>query len=169
MVHPLVSQLRFARGEFRRSLEGITDEEARKRFMPMNCVSWMVGHLAAQEQRYWCDVAQGKIVAQRVYDLTAYGKPGTTPPLDDMWADWTAVTAKADVFSRRWRLTACSDFLLRHGKPVDESIGTMLQRNIYHYWYHIGESQAVRQMLGHTNLPEFVGDFGQDAAYRPER
>ncbi len=169
MVHPLVSQLRFARGEFRRSLEGITDEEARKRFMPMNCVSWMVGHLAAQEQRYWCDVAQGEVVSQRAYDLTAYGKPGTTPPLDDMWADWTAITAKADVFFETLSFDRLRDFLLHRGKPVDESIGTMLQRNIYHYWYHIGESQAVRQMLGHTNLPEFVGDFGQDAAYRPER
>ena len=40
-------------------------------------------------------------------------------------------------------------------------------RNIYHYWYHTGEASAVRQMLGHANLPEFVGDINQ-AAYRPE-
>ena len=30
-----------------------------------------------------------------------------------------------------------------------------------------GEAAAVRQMLGHTNLPEFVGDINV-AAYRPE-
>jgi hypothetical protein len=58
-------------------------------------------------------------------------------------------------------------FLTKDGKPVDENIGTLLMRNIYHYWYHTGEASAVRQMLGHTRLPEFVGDMST-AAYRPE-
>ena len=35
----------------------------------------------------------------------------------------------------------------------------MLMRVIYHYWYHTGESAAVRQILGHVDLPEFVGDM----------
>jgi hypothetical protein len=45
------------------------------------------------------------------------------------------------------------------GETVPENIGTMLLRNIYHYWFHTGEAHAVRQMLGHTNLPDFVGDL----------
>ena len=49
MTHPLVTQLRFARSEFVRCLEGVSDEDARHRIMPMNCISWMVGHLAAQD------------------------------------------------------------------------------------------------------------------------
>jgi hypothetical protein len=57
--------------------------------------------------------------------------------------------------------------LLRDGKPVDENVGTLLMRNIYHYWYHTGEAAAVRQMLGHKDLPQFVGDINQ-ASYRPE-
>ena len=52
MPHPLVDQLRFTRNEFRRALVGLTDEEARRRFQPMNCISWNIGHLAWQEQRY---------------------------------------------------------------------------------------------------------------------
>jgi hypothetical protein len=36
-----------------------------------------------------------------------------------------------------------------------------------HYWFHMGESQAIRQMLGHTNLPQFVGDIGEKAPFRP--
>ena len=52
------------------------------------------------------------------------------------------------------------------GRPVFESNGTLLQRVIYHYWFHIGESQAIRQMLGHENLPQFVGDLGDKAPYR---
>lgn len=169
MVHPRVSQLQFARSELRRSLEGVTDDEARRRFLPINSISWMVGHLAAQEQRYWCDVAQRKIVAPRVAELTAYGKPATTPPLDDMWADWLAITEQADVFLDGLTTERLQEYLLRNGKPVDESIGTMLQRTTYHYWFHIGEAQAVRQLLGHSGLPEFVGGFNGDANYRPER
>ncbi len=168
MVHPLVSQLRFARGELKRSLAGITDEEARRRFLPINCISWMIGHLAAQEQRYWCDVAQGKVIATRVYELTASGQPGTTPPLDDMWADWSAITEQADVFLEGLTVDRLQQHLTRDGKPLRESIGSMLQRTMYHYWYHIGESQAVRQLLGHTNLPDFVGPFSEDSIYRPE-
>ena len=43
----------------------------------------------------------------------------------------------------------------------------MLQRNFYHYWFHIGEAHAIRQMLGHQDLPQFVGDMSS-AVYRPE-
>jgi hypothetical protein len=37
----------------------------------------------------------------------------------------------------------------------------MLLRNIHHYWFHMGEAYAVRQLLGHTNLPEFVGSMAE--------
>ena len=75
MTHPLVDQLRFTRSEFVRALEGITDEEARRRFMPMNCISWMIGHLAWQEQRYWLTRAAGKILVPEVNMLAASGGP----------------------------------------------------------------------------------------------
>src|SRR5579875_1056397 len=39
---------------------------------------------------------------------------------------------------------------------------------LYHYWYHTGENAAIRQMLGHINLPEFVGDIDGEAPYCPE-
>ena len=48
-----------------------------------------------------------------------------------------------------------------------ETPGTKLHRTTYHYWFHLGESQAVHQMLGHTKLPDFVGGFGKHQ-YRPE-
>jgi len=53
MTHPLVNQLRFTRSEFRRALKGLSDEEARRRYLPMNCISWNIGHLAWQEQKYF--------------------------------------------------------------------------------------------------------------------
>ncbi len=77
------------------------------------------------------------------------------------------MTAEADKYLATLTPTIMQTFLLRDGKPVDESIGTLLMRNIYHYWYHTGEASSVRQMLGHAKLPEFVGDMSK-AAYKPE-
>ncbi len=37
----------------------------------------------------------------------------------------------------------------------------------YHYWLHIGEGHAIRQQLGHVDLPQFVGDMSE-ALYCPE-
>ncbi len=166
--HLLVAQLRFARSEFARGLEGVSDEDARRRLMPMNCISWMVGHLANQEHRYWVVLAQKKDIAPGLVERVGYGKPASTPPLEEMWSIWKQVTAAADVFLDTLTPENMQLFMERNGKPVDESTGTLLMRNIYHYWYHTGEAAAVRQMLGHTNLPEFVGEINQ-APYRPEK
>ena len=51
---------------------------------------------------------------------------------------------------------------------MGQTIGSALRRVTYHYWYHIGETQAIRQMLGHRDLPEYVGDIELEAPYRPE-
>ena len=60
MPHPLVEQLRFTRSEWQRALAGLTDEDARRRLPPMNCISWMLGHLAYHEHAWWLALAQGK-------------------------------------------------------------------------------------------------------------
>jgi uncharacterized damage-inducible protein DinB len=166
--HLLVTQLRFARSEFKRCLEGISDEDARRRINPMNCMSWIIGHLANQEHRYWVGLAQQKNIAPALNDLVGYGKPASTPALADMWETWQKVTTIADQYLDTLTPEIMQSYLLRDGKPVDENIGTLLMRNIYHYWYHTGEASSIRQMLGHANVPEFVGDFGA-ALYKPEQ
>ena len=165
--HLLVTQLRFARTEFRRCLEGVSEQDAMGRLMPMNCISWMVGHLANQEHRYWVIFAQQRNLAPDLNDLVGYGKPASTPPLNEMWEIWRKVTAEADKYLDTLTTEIMQKYLLRDGKPLDESVGTLLMRNIHHYWYHTGEASAVRQMLGHINLPDFVGDMSA-VMYRPE-
>jgi hypothetical protein len=84
-----------------------------------------------------------------------------------MWAVWRDVTRVADEFLD----TLTTEKLQTHsewkGKPLRESIGATFHRNTYHYWYHLGEAHAIRQMLGHTDLPQFVGDMSE-ALYCPE-
>jgi hypothetical protein len=166
-VHPLVTQLRFARNEFLRCLEGVSAEDAVRRLEPMNSISWIVGHLANQENRYWVLVAQRKQLAPGLNDLVGYGKAASTPALDEMWAAWRTITAAADEFLDTLTTEQLQQHMEWKGEPVQESIGTMLYRNTYHYWYHLGEAAAIRQMLGHQDLPEFVGDMSA-ASYRPE-
>ncbi|NOZ28651.1 MAG: DUF664 domain-containing protein [Chloroflexi bacterium] len=167
MPHLLVTQLRFARDELVRCLDGISDEDARRRLGPMNCISWIIGHLANQEHAYWVQWAQGRNLAPDLHERVGSGRPPSTPPLDEMWAIWRRVTRAADEYLDTLTPERMQTYLEREGRPLRENIGTMLLRNIYHYWFHIGEAHAIRQQLGHTNLPEFVGDMSQ-VAYRPE-
>src|SRR5215831_20110105 len=126
MPHPLITQLRFTRSEFKRGLLGLSDADARRRILPMNCISWNIGHMAWQEQRYWLTRLQGLIPLPQLNELVGYGQ------------------------------------------QTDYMAGTLLQRVIYHYWYHTGENAAIRQLLGHTDLPEFVGNIDDEAPYQPE-
>lgn len=166
-AHLLVNQLRFTRGELQRGLAGLGEEDAQRRIDRMNCISWMVGHLANQERRYWISFAQGQEILPQLNDLVGYNKPASTPPLEEMLAAWRTITAEADRYLDTLTPAKLQDYLSYKGKALDENIGTMLMRNIYHYWYHIGEMQAVRQLLGHANLAEYVGDM-DSASYYPE-
>jgi Protein of unknown function (DUF664) len=167
-VHPLVTQLRFARHEFVRGLEGLSETDGGVRLMPMNSIRWMVGHLANQEHRYWVMLAQGKNLAPGLGDRVGTGRPSSTPLLEEMWQAWHTITDAADDYLDTLTTDGMSTLLLRNGRPARESAGTMLMRTIYHYWFHLGEAAAVRQLIGHTNLPEFVGSMST-ATYRPEQ
>jgi hypothetical protein len=98
MVHPLVTQLWFARSEFVRGLEGVSPEDAARRFEPMNCMSWIVGHLASQENFFWVRIAQDIDLAPDLYKVVGYGRPATTPPWEEMWARWREITETADQY-----------------------------------------------------------------------
>ena len=166
--HPLVTQLRFARASFVICLEGVSSPEARKRINDMNCLSWTIGHLANQEHGYWVQVAQGKTLLPHLNDLVGYGKPASTPALEEMWSAWHLVTAEADRYLETVTSEILEGYFSVEGTQLSESIGTKLLRNIYHYWYHIGEVHTIRELLGHTGLPEYVGDMSL-ATYRSEQ
>ena len=161
MTHPLVTQLRFARSEFVRCLETVPPEDALRRLLPMNCLSWIVGHLASQEHFLWVQMGQGQNIAPGLRELVGFGQPASTPPWEEMWELWHAITRAADTYLDTLTPELVYTYLEWKGKPIREDIGTSLLRNIYHYWFHLGEAHAIRQMLGHTDLPQFVGDMGE--------
>lgn len=161
MTHPLVVQLRFARSEFRRGLRGLSEEVGSRRPMPMNSISWMIGHLAWQEQRYWLFRAQDIILFPELNEQFAYGMPGTTPPLADAWKLWKKVIAAGDPWLDQLTEERALE-PLSHKLP---STGTFLLRTTYHYWYHLGEAMAIRQLQEGGKLPDFVGNIDAKAPY----
>ena len=167
MTHPLVSQLRFTRHEWLRALRGVDEVDGRIRLEPINSISWIVGHLAWHEQWYWLRYAQDINLVPQLDDLVRSGRPATTPPLEEMNTAWREITSAADTYLDTVTAETLSDNFLWKGKPMRESIGTMMHRLTYHYWFHTGEVLAIRQLLGHRDLPEFVGDIGAKGPYRP--
>jgi len=168
-IHPLVLQLKFTRDEFKRALKGLSEEDAMKRLIPMNCISWNVGHLAWQEQRYFLYYAQGQMPYPEVQEAFAYGAPASTPSMREVLAYWRKITQAADPWLESLTSQMLQEQVIKKdGAPLARIYGSLLQRTIYHYWYHTGENLAIRQMLGHTNLPQFVGNIDRQAPYIPE-
>ncbi len=159
MAHPMVQQLRFTRGEFLRCLDGLSLPDAYVRHGQMNCISWIIGHLAAHENQVFVFLAQGKVILPDLRKVCGFGSPPSAPKLDDMWAAFHEVTANADRFLDPLTTEALQERFTWKGEPLEETIGTMLHRTIYHYWFHLGEAHAIRQMLGQRNLPQFVGNM----------
>lgn len=168
MTHPLVDQLRFTRTEFLRGIAGVSDEDAARHFGPMNSIGWTVGHMAWHEQRCWLERSQGEILIPALNILYAYGAAMSTPQLGDTLAAWHKIILAVDPYLDTLTTELLQNELLSDGKSVGQRIGSGMYRLIYHYWYHIGEIQAARQMLEHGNTPQYVGDLDTQAPYRPE-
>src|SRR5262245_10129013 len=124
MAHPLIDQFRFTRSEWLRGLEGVSEDDAVRHFGSMNCISWIVGHLAWHEQRCWLDRAQGQILFPGLNQTYAYGAPMSTPALEKMRETWHIVTRAADPFLDRQTTETLQHILMRDGQPTHQSIGS---------------------------------------------
>ena len=108
----------------------------------------------------WLKRAQGRVVAAEVKPCGT-GRPACDPSFDEMRAAWQRITEAADPYLDGLTTETLEKIL--EGGSRRESIGTSLRRLTYHYWFRIGESQAIRRLLGHKNLPTFVGNIGAEA------
>jgi hypothetical protein len=155
MPHPIVQMLQFARSEFERGLEGLTDEEARHRpaksdGSSMNCITFTIGHLADQEWRLFVRGVGGPVNDQ--LERFATGRPALEVPLADVLGLWNDAKTRAD----EWLLNASEEDLTRSTDDWFEDQGICVMRTTYHYFFHAGEINATRQLLGHPEIP-FIG------------
>ena len=152
---------RFALTEFQRGLEGLTDEEAQVQFEKadgtrMNAISWTVGHIAghwlALRGRVTEDILPGELAKYR----SGPAADPTPPPLDRVLALLRQAEQGTDwIDDRALELTS-----------RELNIGTTLMRAILHTWFHAGEINAARQMLGHPEIA-FVGPMAGSLEWRP--
>jgi hypothetical protein len=155
-MHQLAELQHLTRKEFLRGLEGVSDEDAGRRIEPMNCITWIIGHMASQEHAFFVAWPEGR-EREPEYAAFSWGSPPSQPSLEEVMRLWRATCEAADEC-----LHAVNEEGLR--QPVaapdatveGENLGTRIVRNIFHYWCHIGEISAIRQMLGHERPPQFV-------------
>ncbi|MEQ8677061.1 MAG: DinB family protein [Aggregatilineales bacterium] len=155
----LVTQLRFVRSKWLEGLADVSAEDATTEIAPMNTISWMIAHLTSHERYMWVQMAQGRDDIAPEMAGYLWGTPRANPPLQMVWDGWHTVTQTADVYLDAITEESLLTKPLWQGRQFSETIGNLLLRNIYHYWYHLGEAQSVRQMLGHSDLPPFVGSM----------
>ncbi len=168
MAHPVVEQLRFTRGEWRRGLTGVTENQGAEHCGQMNSISWIVGHLAWHEQRTTLDRSQGIVLFPSLVKEFAFGAPMSTPSLAEMLKTWRKVIRASEPFLDTLTTKRLLLDLPLNGKSVGQSRGSAIRRMTYHYWFHIGEIQAIRQLLGQKKLPVYVGNIEGRAPYRAE-
>ena len=152
MYYP-VELASFALSEFRQGLADLTDEEARTR-MPkadgtsMNAISWIVGHIALHWLGLTGDV-KGVPLGKGLDAFTYRSNDPTPPPLDKVLRSLGDAESSIEWIAR-------VDDKLMFGGAAPENTGTQVMRAALHTWFHIGEINAIRQMLGHPEI-EFVG------------
>jgi hypothetical protein len=86
------------------------------------------------------------------FEQYATGRPAIEPSLDDALDMWREAKAKAD----EWLSKATDADMEPAAEHWFENLGTCVMRNTYHYLFHAGEINAVRQLLGHPEIP-FIG------------
>ncbi len=171
----------FAMFSFERALEGdLTDKDASSRLVKadgtqMNAISWIVGHVSWQ----WVRVATRAALAKgetepfadlrkAVYPFRSGSDVAAPPPLAnalDLFrqakatSDWVALADEA-------ALATVGSGMLDGSRLLDESLGTGLMRTVLHTWFHIGEINAIRQMLGHPSIG-FVGPMNGKLEWHP--
>jgi hypothetical protein len=169
LAHPVVEQLRFTRSEWRRGLRGVTERDGARHVGQMNSIGWIVGHLAWQEQRTLFFRRRGELLFPDLNEQVAFGAPMTTPSLAAMRKVWNRITKASEPFLDSVTTKALLRDLPLDGRPSGQNLGSALRRMTFHYWFHIGEIQAIRQLLGQKGLPQYVGNLEATAAYRPDR
>ncbi|HEY8172505.1 MAG TPA: DinB family protein [Dehalococcoidia bacterium] len=150
----------FAIDEFERGLEGLTEDEAAVRAKKadgssMNAISWTVAHIAG----HWL---------HRPERLHRY-RPGSDDPAPPSLVDAMAWLREGREYTEEWLGRATPELMLRvppGNVTGGENVGTALMRATLHTWFHAGEINAIRQMLGHKEIP-YVGQLLGHLEWKP--
>jgi hypothetical protein len=159
---------RFAIAEFERGLEGVTEAEAlvcleKAGGSRMNAISWTAGHVAT----HWHWAAF--LLADAPLPIDARSFFGANAdPTPRPFGEMRALLASASAGAAGW-LPALTDERLSSTRDVgpqsSENLGTQFMRAVLHTWFHTGEINAIRQLLGHGEI-DYVGQMAGNLEWR---
>lgn len=149
-----VAFARFALSEFDRGLVGLTEQEAGLKLKKadgtqMNSIAHTVGHIAWHWHRIR-EYATGETYPVELKQF-AFGSPaeGAPPPLA------TVLGYLQQARDLSWLENVDAAFLSAGTRA--ENVAVSVTRVSLHTWFHTGEINAIRQMLGHTEII-YTGD-----------
>jgi len=157
-VYPPIEIARFTVAEFKRGLEGLTEGEGQTRFEKqggdrMNAISWSMAHIAG----HWLSRPQ------RLKSFSFQSEDPVPPTLEqaNAWLD------EAASYTEGWLANADDELLFSKPNHLHGlSVGTSVVRMALHSWFHCGEINAIRQLLGHEEI-FFLGDITEHLEWRP--
>ena len=122
----------------------------------MNAISWTIGQIAG----HWLIVTSYASDEEPDPALLRFFGPEADPTPPSL-SEAIRLLEEANT-SVDW-LASADDTLLSashegHVLGHHGNVGTALMKAVLHTWFHTGEINAVRQMLGHTEIP-FVGEM----------
>ena len=120
----------------------------------LNAGSWIVAHLAKQQDDYWNRGAQGLeadawLLDQRV----GFGDEPSVPDFAEALAAWGRVRARAVPWLRALRsedLDAAAGGATFRGR--EQTAGDLLARSVGHCFAHTGELAAIASLVGAPDL-----------------
>ena len=151
----------------RRALKGLSEEDA---------IRATVAHELHQLEHWASGLAgtalflyygQGLMPFPEVQEAFAYGAPASTPPLRQVLNYWRKITSAADPWLKSLSTQKLQEQVIKMVSPSSACSATCSSGQSIITGQR-SENLAIRQMLGHTGLPDFVGNIDRLAPYTPE-
>jgi uncharacterized damage-inducible protein DinB len=153
LTDALITQLKFCHGAAHMNLEGLSEDESRRRPDPGgNSVNWILGHITCVRHAVLHGlgetVAPNEKLAQ--YRRGSSGEPADPLPLADLIALFDELQP---MFVATLQKLSESDLagtgrLTRTPAGRDATLGNALASLVFHESYHVGQLGVARRLLG---------------------
>ena len=120
----------------------------------LNAAGWIVAHVAAQQDAYWCVAAQGLEPDEWLADIeVGFGSEPSVPDHAEALAAFARVRARAIPYLRSLRPDDLDAAIPSGGgSGREQTVGDALARSVAHVFVHTGELTAIASLVGAPDL-----------------
>lgn len=134
----------------------------------LNAGSWVVAHVAQQQEAYWCTGAQGLDPDAWLAGVeVGFGSEPSVPDYRESLAAFARIRAAAIPYLRSLRAEDL-DMVMESagGSRRGETVGDLLVRSVGHLFVHTGELATIASLVGAPDLGA-PGRLTHSTAARP--